>query len=63
MFAGWLYLPDDDGALWRCVQPWVMPTPPPAIDASEQARRDRVTAAIVKWQRKPSSPPRRWGRR
>jgi hypothetical protein len=62
MFAGWLYLPADDGALWRCVQPWVMPTAP-VVDASEQARRDRVTAAIVKFQRKPAAPPRRWGRR
>jgi hypothetical protein len=39
--------------------------PPMVVDLTpeEQARRDRVTAAIVKWQRKPSSPPRRWGRR
>jgi len=35
---------------------------PATITPEEQARRDRVTAAITKFQSKPAPPPRRWRR-
>ena len=58
MFAGWLYLPDGDATLWGIIRPWLTAGHTP----EEQARRDRVTAAITKFQSKPAKPPRRWRR-
>jgi len=39
-----------------------LPLTEPAATPEEQARRDRVTEAIVKFQSKPAKPPRRWRR-
>ena len=48
-----------DGELCQVHAPR-LETPP--LTPEEQARRDRVTAAITKFQSKPAKPPRRWRR-
>lgn len=41
---------------------YTLPLAPEPVTPEEQARRDRVTRAIVKHQSKPAKPPRRWRR-